>query len=158
MLADTPIAFGETLAAAEGHSERVWRERARRGENPRGTALAAIDESASESERAGSGATNGAGGRWVGTMGGYLDPTGPMLVGVFVSPAYRGRASGVTDLLLAGVEEWARGEADALYLHVHTGNARAIAAYESRGYVATGMLFPYILNPHQQEMEMRKPL
>ncbi|WP_253259549.1 GNAT family N-acetyltransferase [Subtercola boreus] len=144
MLADTPIAFGETLAAAESLGESAWRERARRGENPRGTALVAIDESA--------------GGRWVGTMGGYRDPVGPMLVGVYVTPDHRGHASGVTDLLLRGVEEWARGESDALYLHVHTENARAIAAYERRGYIATGVLFPYILNPHQREMEMRKAL
>ncbi|RFA23688.1 hypothetical protein B7R25_00335 [Subtercola boreus] len=144
MLADTPIAFGETLATAESLGESTWRERARRGENTRGTALVAIDEAA--------------GGRWVGTMGGYLDPAGPMLVGVFVSPAWRGATSGVTDALLQRVEEWARTESDALLLHVHSENSRAIAAYRRRGYVETGRLFPYILNPHQRELEMRKPL
>ena len=144
MLADTPMAFGETLRTASALDERVWRDRARRGENPRGAALVAIDEAA--------------GGRFVGTMGGYIDPTGPMLVGVYVSPAYRGRTLGVTDRLLDGVEEWARDFSDVLLLHVHTQNTRAIAAYERRGYVATGALFPYILNPHEREQEMRKPL
>ncbi|PPF79767.1 GNAT family N-acetyltransferase [Subtercola sp. Z020] len=159
MLSDTPLAFGETLASAERLGEAVWRERARRGENPRGTALVAIDDgapSSGEGDDDGAGATGG--GRWVGTMGGYLDPVGPMLVGVYVSPAWRGRAAGVTDLLLDGVEQWARTEADELYLHVHTANPRAIAAYERRGYEATGTLFPYILNPHQQEQEMKKRL
>jgi GNAT superfamily N-acetyltransferase len=151
MLADTPLAFGETLASAEQLGETVWRERARRGENPRGTALVAIDDDVSE-------ATATDGGRWVGTMGGYLDPVGPMLVGVYVSPAWRGRSAGVTDLLLEGVEEWARTQSDELYLHVHTENPRAIAAYERRGYEATGTLFPYILNPHQHEQEMKKRL
>ncbi|QWT25274.1 GNAT family N-acetyltransferase [Subtercola sp. PAMC28395] len=143
MLADTPLAFGETLTSALQLGEGAWRARARRGEAPTGTAMVAIDENA--------------GGRWVGTMGGYLDTVGPMLVGVYVTPDYRG-ASGVTDLLLKGVEDWARSESDSLTLHVHAENPRAIAAYTKRGYLPTGQLFPYILNPHQRELEMRKQL
>ncbi|MEF2976316.1 GNAT family N-acetyltransferase [Subtercola sp. YIM 133946] len=145
MLADTPIAFGDTLESARLAGELYWRERGRRGTTGSGTNLVAIDPAAED--------------RWVGTMGGYLDRTaGPMLVGVYVSPAYRGVSRGVTDALLAGVEDWARTESDTLTLRVHSQNARAIAAYERRGYVATGKLFPYILNPHQREMEMRKAL
>ena len=156
MLADTPLAFGETLATAQSLGESAWRERARRGESTSGTSLAAIDPAQGD--------------RWVGTMGGYIDHLyGPMLVGVYVTPAYRGSSSAATALLLAGVEQWAReahgriapGGADvqpALLLHVHTQNPRAIAAYERRGYVDTGKRFPYILNPAEQEMEMRKPL
>ncbi|CAN5247190.1 hypothetical protein BH09ACT6_BH09ACT6_23260 [soil metagenome] len=144
MLADTPFAFGETLDAALQLGENVWRARARRGEATTGTALAAIDEGAPD--------------RWVGTMGGYLDSVGPMLVGVYVTTACRGAAAGVTDLLFARIEDWARTEADTLTLHVHTENARAIAAYSHRGYVPTGRQFPYLLNPTQREMEMRKQL
>ncbi|MCU1478968.1 MAG: family N-acetyltransferase [Subtercola sp.] len=144
MLADTPMAFGDTLESARALGESYWRERGRRGTAGSGANLAAI-ESADE--------------RWVGTMGGYVDRTsGPMLVGVYVSPDYRGAARGVTDALMAGIEEWARTESDALTLRVHSQNTRAITAYERRGYVATGRLFPYILNPHQREMEMRKAL
>ncbi|GAA0990461.1 GNAT family N-acetyltransferase [Subtercola frigoramans] len=144
MLADTPLAFGETLASALELDDGAWRARARRGEAPTGTALVATDENA--------------GALWVGSMGGYLDSVGPMLVGVYVTPEYRGRAAGVTDLLLKAVEEWARSESDSLTLHVHSENPRAIAAYTKRGYRPTGQLFPYILNPHQHELEMRKQL
>ncbi len=144
MLADTPIAFGDTLESARQLGEGFWRERGRRGTAGSGANLAAIDETTE---------------RWVGTMGGYIDRTvGPMLVGVYVSPAYRGVTRGVTDALMTGIEDWARTEADALTLHVHSENSRAITAYEHRGYVATGRLFPYILNPHQRELEMRKAL
>ncbi|UFS58513.1 GNAT family N-acetyltransferase [Subtercola endophyticus] len=145
MLADTPIAFGDTLESAKLQGEQYWRERGGRGTTGTGANLAAIDTAAGD--------------RWVGTMGGYIDRTaGPMLVGVYVSPDYRGTERGVTDALMQGIEEWARGHSSTLTLHVHSQNARAIAAYERRGYVATGRLFPYILNPHQREMEMRKPL
>ncbi|MEA9984004.1 GNAT family N-acetyltransferase [Subtercola sp. RTI3] len=147
MLADTPLAFGETVEAAGQLDENVWRERARRGESSVGIALAAISTDKSGAEC------------WVGTMGGYRDPSvGSMLVGVYVSPGFRGTAAGVTDLLLSGIEDWARAAGDVLTLHVHTENARAVAAYERRGYRATGRLFPYILNPHQREMEMKKTL
>ena len=144
MLADTPMAFGDTLASARTLGESHWRERGRRGTTGSGANLAAIDTAEA---------------RWVGTMGGYIDrAAGPMLVGVYVTPDYRGVLKGVTDALMTGIEEWARAESDALTLHVHSQNARAIVAYERRGYVATGRLFPYILNPHQREMEMRKTL
>jgi len=146
MLADTPIAFGETLEAAQRVTEAGWRERGRRGANPHSTALVAIDLDT---------------GAWAGIMGGYVDDavgSKPLLVGVYVSPAYRGKNSHVTDLLLAGVEEWARGEGDELLLHVHESNPRAIAAYERRGFHATGVTVPYVLDPSTRELEMRKRL
>lgn len=145
MLADTPIAFGDTLEFARSADEQYWRQRGLRGTSGAGVNLAAIDAADGD--------------RWVGTMGGYLDRgVGPMLVGVYVSPQYRGVARGVTDALLAGIESWALELSGTLTLHVHSQNTRAIAAYERRGYVATGRMFPYILNPHQRELEMRKTL
>lgn len=144
MLADTPMAYGETLDSALAHDDDEWRMRARRGESEHGTAVVAVD--------AGSG-------RWVATMGGYVDDdAGPMLVGVYVHPDHRGRAAGVTDSLLDAVEEWARGEGDTLTLHVHEDNARAAAYYRRRGFEATGRTLPYNLDPTRLEVEMRRVL
>ena len=143
MIADTPHAYAETLADALSHDEAEWRMRGRRGTDGRGAALAAIDES----------------GRWIGAMGGYSTvATGPMLVGVYVTPEFRGRQVGVTDALLAGIEDWARTESDRLTLHVHEDNARARAAYEHRGFVVTGAVIPYVLDTTQNELEMIKQL
>lgn len=143
-LADTPIAFGETVATARRHDEQTWRSRASRDQQEHSTLLAAITDD----------------GTWVGTMGGYVEGTPdapmPMLVGVFVEPAFRGRRIGVADALLEGVEAWARVEGPALTLHVHEDNPRAIGFYESRGFVRTGRTFPYPLAQGSRELELRK--
>jgi GNAT superfamily N-acetyltransferase len=143
MLRDTPIAFMETVEAAEANSEAVWRMRANRGSTPDSVQLVAVD----------------AGGRWVGTMSGIVDRFqvgGPLLVGVFVSPSFRGREAGVTDALLDAVEEWARAHGSTLTLHVHEDNDRAIAFYRRRGYGLTGRTIPYNLDPTKNELEMRR--
>ncbi|MET1051558.1 MAG: GNAT family N-acetyltransferase [Mycetocola sp.] len=145
MIRDTPIAFMETVAAAEANSESVWRMRANRGSTPDSIQLVAVDQT----------------GSWVGTMSGFVDTAetgGPLLVGVYVSPGSRGRTAGVTDALLDAVEAWASGLSDALTLHVHEENARAIAYYLRRGYVATGHTVPYNLDPAKNEIEMRRTL
>jgi len=151
MLRDTPLAYGETLASAKLNVETDWRARARRGTDPHSASFAAIDDAT---------------GRWIGTMGGFLvrpgdahgDEAGPMLVGVYVTPAFRGSEHGVTDLLLAAVEHWATTEGTALTLHVHAENPRAIAFYERRGFERTGRTMPYTLEPYGIELEMRKTL
>jgi ribosomal protein S18 acetylase RimI-like enzyme len=159
-LADTPIAFGETLATAEAAPDAHWRSRARTG-NGRSIRLFAV--------------TND--GRWVGTMGGMIDtenaaamdgaPVGsptasrielPTLVGVYVSPDFRGREAGVTDALLDAVEEWAVTVGTTLSLRVHESNIRAQALYSRRGFAPTGRRFEYRLAPGGLELEMRKTL
>ncbi|POH70006.1 MULTISPECIES: GNAT family N-acetyltransferase [Cryobacterium] len=144
MLQDTPIAFGETLQDALGHTDSEWRMRAARGTAEHGTVLVAIDPA----------------GRWVGTMGGYVPDaiTGALLVGVYVSPEHRGRDAGVFDALLVAIQEWARGEGDRLTLHVHEDNARARAAYLRRGFTETGHRVQYVLDSSAMEIEMVKPL
>jgi GNAT superfamily N-acetyltransferase len=143
MLRDTPEAFGETVQTAQGLDEDAWRMRAARGTSDTGIYLAAI-----------------AGSSWVGIMGGYLGDvlSGPMLVGVYVTPGYRGAARGVADALLAGIEDWARGHGPTLTLHVHEDNPRARAFYERRGFVPTGRTFPYVLDRTERELELRKTL
>ena len=141
MLADTPLAFGEHLETAQKHLKPVWQVRGARGTSPLTCAFAAITQS----------------GRWVGTMGGYIERGSPMLVGVYVSPDYRGTA-GVADALLAEVENWARLRNDRIYLRVHSENPRARSFYASRGYVETGVTLPYVLDRSQTELEMVKAL
>jgi ribosomal protein S18 acetylase RimI-like enzyme len=147
MLADTPLAFGETLADAEVRPESEWRTRSARGEASDQILVAAIENST---------------GRWVGTMGGFVasgpDVTGPLLVGVYVSPDFRGRSYGVAAAMLREVEAWAATIDRILHLHVHEENARALAFYERSGYRLTGRTEPYLLNPQQRELEMVKAL
>lgn len=140
MLADTPIAFGETLAEARLVREPEWRRRAARGSGSGRTSLAAIDAS----------------GRWLGTMGGYLELGRPTLVTVYVTPDARGAASGVADALLAGVAEWAAEHGDVLGLLVHEDNPRAIAFYERAGFARTGRRVPYPLDPTREELELER--
>jgi len=143
MIRDSPNAYMETLEEALGRDEAEWRMRGRRGSAEHGIAVAAIEDS----------------GRWIGTMAGYVDPTvGALLVGVYVAPDYRGRDAGVTDALLAAIEDWARTEGDRLTLHVHEQNTRAIAAYGHRGFSTTGQTIPYNLDPTTNELEMVKAL
>jgi GNAT superfamily N-acetyltransferase len=144
MLRDTPLAYGETFDAALTHDEAEWVLRARRGTDLHSIAVVAIAAS----------------GRWVGAMGGYIPDaaTGPLLVGVYVAPSYRGRSAGVTDALLARIEDWAGTEGGQLTLHVHEHNDRAIAAYKRRGFTATGVKVPYVLDPTTLELEMVKRL
>lgn len=145
MLRDTPIAFMETVEAAEAHTEDEWRMRANRGSTADSVQLVAVDGS----------------GTWVGTMSGFVDRVatgGPILVGVYVSPSARGAEAGVADALLDAVEEWARGQGGVLTLHVHEENSRAIAFYRRRGYELTGHSFPYNLDPSTNELEMRRDL
>jgi GNAT superfamily N-acetyltransferase len=141
MLADTPLAFGEHLDAAQKHGEVIWRLRGARGTSPLSCSFAAVTQS----------------GRWVGTMGGVIENGAPLLVGVYVSPDYRG-AAGVADALLVEVEDWSRQRNASLYLHVHSENPRARAFYAARGFIETGVTIPYVLDRTQTEVEMVKQL
>jgi GNAT superfamily N-acetyltransferase len=144
MIRDTPTAYTETLETALSHDEAEWRMRGQRGASGNGIAIAAIAES----------------GSWIGTMAGFVpDPgIGAILVGVYVSPDYRGAKTGLTDALLATVEKWARTQSDQLTLHVHEDNIRARKAYERRGFMATGHAVAYSLDPRKKELEMTKKL
>ena len=144
MIRDTPTAYVETLAEALSHDEAEWRMRGERGTAEHGIALAAV---------AGDGA-------WIGTMGAFVPnaETGPLLVGVYVAPEFRGRQVGLTDALLTEIENWARTESSKLTLHVHEENVRARTYYERRGFAATGQTFPYNLDPGKNELEMVKQL
>lgn len=140
MIRDTPTAYVETLESALSHDEAEWRTRGARGRAEHGISIAAIDSS----------------GRWVATMGGFVPDasSGSLLVGVYVAPHVRGRATGLADAMLTTIEDWARTESDRLTLHVHEDNARARAFYERRGFVSTGRTVPYPLAPDELEVEV----
>ncbi|WP_156759767.1 GNAT family N-acetyltransferase [Microbacterium karelineae] len=143
MLADTPIAYGETLAHARELCDDDWRARAARNGEGRNIGLAAVADD----------------GTWLGIMRGYVDDAlGPVLVSVFVDPAARGENRGVADALLDGIVAWAREEGRTLTLHVHADNPRAIAFYRRRGFRDTGTRVPYELPPFGDEIEMRLAL
>ena len=149
MLRDTPMAYGETLDTALALDEAGWRKRATAGSRATGI-------STSESIRFAAITTDG---RWIGSMGGYLDAIfGPVLVGVYVAPRFRGDEHGVTSALIEAVEEWAREFSTSIRLDVHESNLRARASYAKRGYVETGHTIPYPLDPTHLEFEMVKRL
>ena len=144
MLQDSPTAFLERFSTARRFSDDEWKRRAARFSSATSIRLAAIS---ADSE-------------WVGSMGACIPDgaTEPVLVAVYVTPAWRGDAAGVTDALLLEVEAWASARSDSIILEVHEDNARAMAAYLKRGYVATGNRRPYDLDPRRDELEMRKIL
>jgi GNAT superfamily N-acetyltransferase len=127
-LADSPMAFGSTLAREEAFAEHVWHERAAGG-------AAAGDRVTFIAERDG---------RWIGLATGLADDpdgSGPLLVGMFVDPAERGRGVGVA--LVEAVTDWARTRGTApLSLWVTSSNAPAIALYERCGFRAAGDVRP----------------
>lgn len=142
MLADTPLAFLETLDNALQEPEREWRSRAVRTMREGSLGLAAVDTES---------------GMWLGTMSAYLDGRGDaMLVSVYVTPAWRGTAKGLTDALLDEIEAWVRAAVPEgrLLLHVHEDNPRARTFYARRGYIETGRTIPYPLDRTQNEVEM----
>ena len=141
MVRDTPMGFAESYETALTHDEAEWRRRGARGTAPTSVAFAAIADDE----------------RWIGTMAGYIEDGRPLLVGVYVTPDFRGEA-GVADALLAAVENWAAQHGDTITLHVHADNARARRYYDKQGYTATGVTLPYVLNATETEIEMAKRL
>jgi GNAT superfamily N-acetyltransferase len=144
-LQDTPMAFTQTYEHARAQTEAEWRAYAGRGEERNRLFVVAVDDSTGE---------------FVGMMGGALDAGGgaPFLVAVYISPPWRGKKKGVTDFLLAAVEDWARRFDNRLQLDVHEDNERARRYYEARGFQLTGQTMPYPLDRTKLELNMLKRL
>ncbi|WP_198671428.1 GNAT family N-acetyltransferase [Desertihabitans aurantiacus] len=143
MLADTPLAFTETLQTARRRSDEEWRERQRtRLAAPASRHVAAVD----------------ADGRWWGQMRVDVVDGQALLMSVWVHPDVRG--TGVAELMLDDLAAHVRltlGMPE-LYLEVHEDNPRAIAFYRRYGFVDTGERTPYPLPPGGQELRMRLAL
>jgi RimJ/RimL family protein N-acetyltransferase len=143
MLADTPLAYLETVEHARTRREQEWRSWARGGSSTDSiTAVAITDE-----------------GRWVASMTSKipLGATRPYLLGVYVADGFRG-PGGVTDAVLDQIVRWASKRGDVLMLDVHERNERARAAYRKRGWVETGRTTRYPLAAGGLEIEMSRPL
>ena len=133
-LADTPIGFGELHADALLLTDDDWEARWQRP----GLRLLAYDDQGSP----------------VGMAGGFHGEDGaPVLFGVYVRPAARGR--GVLDALVEVVEQWCAPAP--LTLEVHVDNAPARAAYARLGFVETGKRRPEGIDGGDL-LEMVRPL
>ena len=146
-IANFPLGFFESFAAALALTEAEWRDRGARNAEP--TSFQVVARTPNEDQ-------------WVGTMAAFVSNGPPSyqpdepapggapranLVGVWVDPSFRGR-TGVAAQLLGAVRDWVSTEhhLDKLHLHVHESNHRAIRFYEKNGAVATG---EYLADPRR---------
>ncbi|GGQ42666.1 GNAT family N-acetyltransferase [Couchioplanes azureus] len=160
MLADSPLAFLETLAQAAARPHADYRRRIVQASS--GVQLAqfvadpAPRRGAGPDDRTGGGA--GPGDRLIGHAGGTVlpeDPAATVVFAVYVTPAHRGR--GVLASLVEAVAEWSLsvGRRE-LMLEVVIGNDRAVRAYERLGFEDTGVRVPHPVVPGLQELQMRR--
>jgi GNAT superfamily N-acetyltransferase len=149
-LADSPMAYGSTLAREQAYPEAVWHERAANG--------AAADKSvtfvADHDNRLVAMAT----GLPPESDHHAVSPTpsplaSPMMVGVYVDGGVRRQGIGVE--LVAAVIEWARARGWArLRVWITSGNAPALALYRRCGFRATGATRPNAHTPGLVECEL----
>jgi GNAT superfamily N-acetyltransferase len=142
MLADSPLAFLETLAQAAARPHEDYRRRIIQASAGRELAQFVADP----------------GGRLVGHAGGTVLPEEPgvtVVFAVYITPARRG--SRVLDDLVEAVAEWSRtvGRPE-LMLEVVVGNDRAVRAYQRLGFVDTGLRVPHPVIPALTELQMRR--
>jgi ribosomal protein S18 acetylase RimI-like enzyme len=137
-LAETPEAFGQTLAEARAMSDDEYARRARAG--------AAGQERiflVAESDAAG----------WVGMVGGYDEGRRAALLSMWVAPTHR--RQGLGQQLIARLLDWASGRrAQEMHLFVSENNEPARALYASMGFVASGRTAPLAWNTAVTEVEM----
>jgi GNAT superfamily N-acetyltransferase len=140
-IADSPSAFGSTLAETEARPPEYWAHRAGRGAAGEETVLFVAEEA----------------GGWVGVVGGFLEEEGGArsvdLVSMWVNPAFR--RQGLARQLVERLIAWARGRgAERVALWVTETNAAAITLYVRRGFAATGETQPLPSNPALSERRM----
>jgi predicted GNAT family acetyltransferase len=142
MLADSPLAFLETVAQAAARSHADYRRRIRTAATGSQLAQFVADP----------------GGRLIGHAGGTVqvdDPGTTVVFAVYITPARRG--TGVLAELVDAVAQWsiAAGRRE-LMLEVVVGNDRAVRAYERLGFTDTGARVPHPVNPALTELQMRR--
>jgi GNAT superfamily N-acetyltransferase len=142
MLADTPLAFLETIdeAAARPHAAFT----AKLAERVSGDVSAQFVAEAD--------------GRLVGQAGGWRPPGRrdvTLIFAVYLTPAWRG--SGLLGRLIDAVAQWSRAAGrPELELEVVTGNDRAVRAYERLGFVDTGLRARHPTIPVLTELKMSR--
>jgi RimJ/RimL family protein N-acetyltransferase len=144
MLADSPLAYLETLAQAAARSHESFRRR--------------ITQAASGGQLAQFVAGPDEGGRLIGHAGGTVLPEEPgvtVVFAVYLTPAHRGGK--VLAELIDAVADWSRAcRRDELMLEVVVGNDRAVRAYEKLGFEDTGDRVPHPVVPVLTELRMRR--
>jgi RimJ/RimL family protein N-acetyltransferase len=134
-----PIAFLESYEDAAARPDEFWQERARGSSVEAGPRADARQFVAVTGD-----------GEWIGTAVGLVETvgdvdfqgtpigrTGGHVVGVFLSPAHRGR--GLLGELFPAVIDWLREVGlDHVRLFVHADNRRAERSYEKLGFTPTG--------------------
>jgi RimJ/RimL family protein N-acetyltransferase len=144
MLADSPLAFLETLAQAAARPHEVYRRRV--AEAARGGRLAQFV------------ADPGGRARLIGHAGGTVLPEEPgetVIFAVYVTPEHRGGK--LLAELVEAVAAWSRAHGrDQLMLEVVAGNERAVRAYEKLGFEDTGERVPHPVLPVLTELRMRR--
>jgi predicted GNAT family acetyltransferase len=143
MLADTPLAFLETIADAAARPHAQYAQRIASTSVGDHTAQFVADPGT---------------GPLVGHAGGTVAPEDPRLTvifAVYITPAWRGR--GLLADLIAEVAAWSRAAGrPELLLEVVVGNHRAVRAYERLGFVDTGVRVPHPTIPVLTELQMRR--
>jgi ribosomal protein S18 acetylase RimI-like enzyme len=158
MLADSPLAFLETLAQAAARPHADYKRRIVQASTGGQLAQFVADPGGRRIGHAGGRLIGHAGGRLIGHAGGTVlpeDPGATVVFAVYITPAQRGR--GVLAALVDAVAEWsvAMGR-DELMLEVVVGNDRAVRAYERLGFEDTGLRVPHPVVPELQELQMRR--
>ncbi|GGN78776.1 N-acetyltransferase [Actinoplanes lobatus] len=142
MLADSPLAFLETLAQAAARPHESYRQRIRQSSEGFETAQFIADP----------------GGPLVGHAGGIVLPDEPhctVIFAVYLTPAYRGGK--ILGQLIEAVADWsAAAGRDELMLEVVCGNGRAVRAYEKLGFADTGVRLRHPTIPALTELQMRR--
>jgi GNAT superfamily N-acetyltransferase len=145
-LAETPLAFGSTLAREQGFADALWQERA-------SGASAGCERATFVAERDG---------QWLGLATGLASPddghsTGPLLVGMFVDASVRRLGAGAA--LVEAVAAWARAcGASQLALWFTAGNEPAERLYRRCGFRPTGVTRPLAHTPGLVERQMVRDL
>lgn len=143
MLADSPLAFLETIAEAAARPHAEFAAQVARNANGPLSAQFVAD----------------AGRRLVGHAGGIAAPDEPgltVIFAVYLTPSHRG--SGLLPRLIDAVAAWSRASGrPELLLEVVVGNDRALRAYQRLGFVDTGVRLPHPVLPALTELQMRRP-
>jgi RimJ/RimL family protein N-acetyltransferase len=145
MLADSPLAFLETLAQAAARPHEDYRRRIIQASSGRALAQFVADPEPR--------------GRLIGHAGGTVLPEEPhvtVVFAVYITPERRGGP--VLAEMIDAVARWSRSVGrPELMLEVVVGNDRAVRAYERLGFVETGVRVPHPVIPALTELRMRRP-
>jgi GNAT superfamily N-acetyltransferase len=143
MLADSPLAYLESVAQAAARPHAEFRDRIGRAATGDDLAQFVADP----------------GGRLIGHAGGIAvasEPATTIIFAVYVTPGWRG--TDVLPDLLDAVADWSRAAGrPELMLEVVTGNDRAVRAYRRHGFVDTGVRVAHPTIPALTELQMRRP-